>query len=78
MTHEEQCEEIENHNDARLERLEKVIFGQPEIKEMGMKEKVDKMYDILVQANGIRGLFGLVVLVGATLTILKMWLTGKS
>lgn len=61
----------------RIQTLEEVVFGNPKIGEKGMKQKVDEMHEILTQLKGIRGFFGIVVLIGATLVALKMWVFGK-
>ena len=78
MSHEEQCEKINRHTDMRISRLEeseetirRVIFGDRETQDMGMKEKVDKIYEILVQAKGYKGAVGLLVLMAAGFAIMK-------
>lgn len=66
-----------------LETMSRVIFGDPTTGEMGMKDKVDKMYDILVKVDNIQGFFkGLgsfmkwLVLLGTLLALFKGWLVG--
>lgn len=54
--------------------LKEVVFGNEKTKEKGMKEKVDEMHEILVQLKGIKGLFGIILLIGATIITLKTWL----
>lgn len=54
--------------------LKRVVFGDSESKEEGMKQKVDEIHTILVQAKGIKGLFGTLILISATITVLKMWI----
>lgn len=57
--------------------LWETVFGNPVTKDPGMKEKLDEIHQILVQAKGIKGLFGTIILLGATLAVIKMWLIGK-
>ncbi len=39
------------------DKIEHVLFGNKEIGEMGMKDKVDKMYELLIQSRGVLGFF---------------------
>ena len=68
--------QLSDHEERLLE-IEKVIFGDKEHNVKGMNEKLDEMYTILVQAKGIKGLFGTIILFGATLTVIKVWIFGK-
>lgn len=53
--------------------LKNVVFGNKEIGEMGIKEKVDDIHNILIQAKGIKGFFGLIILIGILIITLKGW-----
>lgn len=61
----------------RIVILEEVVFGNPKTGDKGMKQKVDEMHDILTQFKGVKGLFGMVLLVSSVLVALKMWLFSK-
>ena len=63
----------------QFDRLNRAIFGEDG--EKGMKDKVDDMYDILIQAQGIRSFFGgikgglgIIIVIGAAWTIIKSWI----
>ena len=58
-------------DDVKL--LKDVVFGNKEIGEKGMREKVDDMHSILIQAKGIKGFFGLIILIGILIITLKGW-----
>lgn len=68
-------------DDAKFqERMERVLFGDKSTEEMGMKEKVDAMYEILVQAKGVggflketKGYLQLIIFFSAVMVILKGW-----
>jgi len=64
-----------------LQEMREVIFGNKQTGEKGMKEKLDTIYEILVQARGvgnffggIKGILGLLIVMGAAVTIIKGWL----
>ena len=59
--------------EQRVETIESVIFGNEKIGEIGMKKKVDEMHEILVQFKGIKGLFGIIILIGLVVATLKGW-----
>lgn len=61
--------------------LERAVFGDKDLNEMGMKEKVDEMHRMLVQAKGVTGFFtglrgGLMLLLAVVAVIgwIKGWL----
>lgn len=61
--------------------LQHVVFGNEESHEKGMKEKVDEIHDMLIQAKGlskffggVRGTLGLLLVVGAVITLIKTWI----
>ena len=58
--------------------LKTVVFGNKELGEKGMKEKVDEMHEILIQARGIGGFFsgikgflGIFIVIAAAIAIIK-------
>lgn len=62
--------DTQDHN-TRIKRLEHVVFGDEATNEKGMKEKIDEMYDILVQAKGWKSLALIIVLVGGVIAVFK-------
>lgn len=63
--------------------LMRVIFGDEAIDEKGMKDKVDEMHKLLVQAKNVGGFFGGVkalagwlLVIGALVALFKGWLVG--
>lgn len=61
--------------------LQHVIFGNDETEEIGMKQKVDEIHTMLVQAKGlgkffggIKGTLGFLLVVGAVVTLIKSWI----
>jgi hypothetical protein len=62
--------------------LNRVIFGDEATGDKGMKEKVDDIHSLLVQAKniggffgGIKSLIGWMLVVGAFILALKGWLS---
>lgn len=43
---------------AKFLIYDRILFGDKNTEEKGMKEKVDEMYSILTQANGVTNFFG--------------------
>lgn len=56
-----------------VKNLKEVVFGNEEIKEKGIKEKVDEMHNILIGLKGVKGLFGLVIMLGIFIATIKGW-----
>lgn len=61
------------------DKINRVLFGD-DINEKGMKDKVDEMHSILMSArgvggffNGIKGILGWLLLVGAIVALIKGW-----
>lgn len=61
--------------------LKTVVFGNKELGEKGMKEKVDEMHEILIQARGIGGFFsgikgflGIFIIIATAIIIIKGWM----
>lgn len=62
------------------ELMMRVIFGDKDLKELGMKDKVDAMYDILIQIKGVSGFFGGIggwlkwlIIIAGVIGIIKGW-----
>lgn len=68
---------VEDDRHNRIVTLEEVVFGNSKTGDKGMKQKVDEMHDILTQFKGVKGLFGMVLLVSSVLIALKMWIFNK-
>lgn len=65
--------------EQNFKRLERVIFGDAD--EIGMKKKVDAIYDILTQSRGVfnflggvRGTLLFFITIGAVIAMLKGWI----
>ena len=63
------------------DKINHVIFGL-DPNEKGMKDKVDEMHDILIQARnvggfftGIKGVMGWLIVLGALVALFKGWVT---
>lgn len=77
---EHQLDTHEQHDKERFEFLQRVIFGDNVTGEMGMKEKVDEMHQILTNVKGANRIFGgtanyikgLIIIVGM-IGIIKGW-----
>lgn len=72
---------FQTESTARDDKFERAIFGDKEAGEIGMKQKVDIMYDILVQGRGILGFLGgirwvvlFAISIGALVAYIKGWL----
>jgi hypothetical protein len=59
--------------DDRIDTIEEVIFGNPKTGEKGMKEKVDEMHELLLQAQGWKKLGYSILLIAGVLAALKGW-----
>lgn len=67
---------IDLHTD-RIAEIRKTLYGDKEIGVIGMNEKLDSIYEILVQAKGIKGMFNMLLLIAAVIAVLKGWIIGK-
>ena len=63
--------------------IKRVIFGDEESGEQGMKSKIDEVHEILVSFknvkgffNGLGGWFKFLLVVGAVIALMKGWLAG--
>ena len=69
-----------NKGNDNFKKLDRVIFGDESIGEIGMKKKVDAIYDILTQSRGVfnflggvRGTLLFFITIGAVVAMLKGW-----
>jgi hypothetical protein len=51
--------------------LKTVVFGNKELGEKGMKEKVDDMHEILMGFRGMKSILGVVILIGLAIATIK-------
>ena len=74
-------EDSDNFKTGRenFQRLERVIFGDED--EIGMKKKVDAIYEILTQSRGVLNFFGgirgtllFLLSIGALIAMVKGWI----
>lgn len=56
------------------ETLMRVIFGDEQTGEKGMKEKVDEIHQMIVQVNGVGSFLKWIIVIGASLAAVKLWL----
>jgi hypothetical protein len=56
-----------------IKTLNEVIFGDPKTGTKGMKEKVDEMHELLIQAQGWKKLGYSILLIAGVLAALKGW-----
>lgn len=54
-----------------FEDMQEVIFGNAKTGEKGMKQKVDEMHEILVQAKGLKGFLVILIIIGGAIAVLK-------
>jgi hypothetical protein len=59
-------------------QIKKTIYGDKDTGTIGMNSKLDEIHTILVQAKGLKGLFGLIVLCGVALVTIKGWLMSNN
>lgn len=66
-----------------IEVLNRVIFGDTETGEIGMKQKLDEVHHLLVQARNVGGFFGglggglkWLLIIGAVIALIKGWFSG--
>lgn len=69
--------------DEMLVLHHKALFGDNDLKQQGIKDKVDAMYDILVQVNHIKGFFSvfgsflrILIFIGVVIGVMKGWFFG--
>ena len=69
----------EDHENFK--RLDLVLFGDESIGEIGMKKKVDAIYEILTQSRGVLNFFGgirgtllFLLSIGALIAMVKGWI----
>ena len=51
--------------------LQHVIFGSDETQEIGMKQKVDEIHQIVTQLKGLKWIGGALILLSASIVALK-------
>lgn len=80
---EEKLRQHEIKDDKRFAMFHSVIFGNPEIGELGMKEKVDVMYEILTSLKtllsfleGFSKVLKWFVGIGIAFALFKAWASG--
>jgi len=66
-----------------IDLLNRVIFGDEETGDVGMKQKIDDVHDILIKARSVGGFFGglggtlkWLLIVAAVIVVLKTWFAG--
>lgn len=69
-------EQLNNHED-RITAIETALFGDKERNKKGMEEKLDEMYEILIQAKGWKSLALIIIMLGGAIAVLKGWLIPK-
>lgn len=70
---EKQCAtRVEQHD-----TLWEVVFGNEKTNDKGMKQKVDEMHEMLVQAKGLKNILGILISLGAAFAIMKGWFNGN-
>lgn len=63
----EQCQ----NEHERIQTLEEVVFGNERTGELGIKQKVDEIHEILVQAKGLKGVLYLLIAIGGAIAMVK-------
>ncbi len=63
-----------SHEEEKLGKLWEAVFGDKESGDKGIKSKVDEMYEMLIQTKGLKSFVGILIMVGALITTLKIWL----
>ena len=70
-----------NKGNDNFKKLDRVIFGDESTGEIGMKKKVDAIYEILTQSRGVLNFFGgirgtllFLLSIGALIAMVKGWI----
>mgnify|MGYP003461668275 CR=1 FL=1 len=70
-------------HDEEHNLMMRIIFGDKDSGEIGMKAKVDEMHSILLATQnvsgffgGVKGTLGWLLLIGAVIALLKGWFAG--
>lgn len=56
------------------DKINRVLFGDKTTDDIGMKEKVDDIHKMLVQVNGVGNFLKWIIVVGASLAAIKVWI----
>jgi hypothetical protein len=67
MTHIESEEKSLVVQEDDIQNIMRVLHGDPVTGEKGMVNKVNEMYEMLVQAKGAKSLLGIVMLIGGAM-----------
>jgi len=67
---------LELHSD-QLATIKSTLYGNKETGAIGMNDKLDSIYEILIQAKGIKGMFNMILLFAAVIAVFKGWVLGK-
>lgn len=60
--------------EKNFDKVNRVLFGDPETGEKGMSEKVTDIHTRIVQVDGIGSLFKWLILIGGALGAIKLWI----
>ena len=57
----------------QVQEHHELLFGNAATNSIGMKDKIDEMYTILTQAKGLPWLVRAIIVIGASILVLKGW-----
>lgn len=60
--------------ESMLKLHHRAIFGDDELGDTGMKNKVDEIHKMIVQVNGVGSFLKWIIVISASLAALKLWI----
>ena len=57
--------------EEEIDILKRAVFGDEDLGEQGMKDKVDEIHHILIQVKGLRGFLYILIAIGGAVTVIK-------
>ncbi len=86
VTNEELLKKLDQHikdssyrldnGDRNFEKLNRVLFGDKDSQEIGMKDKVDEIHKLVTKVDGVGGFLKWLIIAGGALGAIKLWMMG--
>jgi hypothetical protein len=61
-------------DELNQQKINRVLFGDTSTGDVGMKEKVDDIHQMLIQVNGVGNFLKWIIVCGASLAAIKLWI----